>query len=526
MGEEKLQNSGHAGTLAIDLGSTTSVVAFAATDGSSPRLLDLPPISQRSGEVPSLLWLSDESPLIGQQVIEAGHADLDDPHLARDFKRHIGSAEAGSRDRSNRAAKAGALLLEAIWKHLPQTLRVERLVLTAPVETYRDYRSWLLEACSALPVEEIALVDEPTAAALGAGLPPGARLLVVDLGGSTLDLALVALQGGEGKAAPIAQLLRLGGRQLGESSSQRLRNAEVLGKAGLRLGGRDIDRWIANACCPEAPLQPALLNAAERLKRRLSDPELAEQTVLEETWNGAADQPLRMSRRQLEALLEERGLAEALRQLLEATLTGGRRHGCDLTELDAVVAVGGGAQLPWLRRWLEKNTAPAPLLTPPPVEAVALGALSLTPGVSIRDVLQHGVSLRIWDQRSQQHRWHPLFVAGQPWPSPQPFELVLAASRNGQNELELVFGEPSSERRFRVIEVNGLPIIQREEEDDLRHQPWPEASAPLPLDPPGRAGEDCLRLRLQLDAEARLQAEVTDLRSGRRLPDLHLGHVR
>ena len=117
-------------------------------------------------------------------------------------------------------------------------------------------------------------------------------------------------------------------------------------------------------------------------------------------------------------------------------------------------------------------------------------------------------------------------MAGQPWPSPQPFELVLAASRNGQTELELVFGEPSSERRFRVIEVNGLPIIQREEEDDLRHQPWPEASAPLPLDPPGRAGEDCLRLRLQLDAEARLQAEVTDLRSGRRLPDLHLGHVR
>ena len=36
------------------------------------------------------------------------------------------------------------------------------------------------------------------------------------------------------------------------------------------------------------------------------------------------------------------------------------------------------------------------LLTPPPVEAVALGALQLTPGVAIRDVLQHGVSLRFW----------------------------------------------------------------------------------------------------------------------------------
>ena len=45
-------------------------------------------------------------------------------------------------------------------------------------------------------------------AAIGAGLPPGSRVLVVDLGGGTIDLSLVALEGGEGKAAPLAQLLR------------------------------------------------------------------------------------------------------------------------------------------------------------------------------------------------------------------------------------------------------------------------------------------------------------------------------
>jgi molecular chaperone DnaK (HSP70) len=65
---------------------------------------------------------------------------------------------------------------------------------------------------------------------------------------------------------------------------------------------------------------------------------------------------------------------------MEATLAGGRRNNCHLEDLEGVVAVGGGAQLPWLRRWLAENTAPAPLLTPPPVEAVALGALKLTPG--------------------------------------------------------------------------------------------------------------------------------------------------
>ena len=522
MGEEKLQHSPTRGTLAVDLGSTTTVVAFAAAGEGITTLLDLDPISVRAGEVPSLLWQTDGLPLIGREVLEAGLADQDDPRLAMDFKRQIGS----DTDDGGRAALAGTQLLQGIWAHLPHNIAVERLVLTAPVETYRSYRRWLVQACASLPVQELALVDEPTAAALGAGLPPGARMLVVDLGGSTLDLALVALQGGEGKAAPIAQLLRLGGRQLGDSSRQRLRNADVLGKAGLRLGGRDIDRWIAASCCPDQPLSPALLNGAERLKCRLSDPELPEQTELEEQVVEGSTQRLRLSRRQLERLLEERGLGDALQQLLEATLTGGRRHGCDLSELDGVVAVGGGAQLPWLRRWLTEHTAPAPLLTPPPVEAVALGALSLTPGVSIRDVLQHGVSIRTWDQRSQRHQWHPLFVAGQPWPSLEPFDLVMAASRDGQTELELVLAEPQAEGRFNVIEVNGLPTLQQQTDGELRHQAWPEQAVVLPLNPPGQAGEDCLRLRLTVDREARLQATVTDLRTGLALPDQTLGGVR
>ena len=521
MGEGKLQHSVTTGTLAIDLGSTTTVVAFTPIGQTQSDLLDLPPISRRPGEVPSLVWETDDSLRLGQDVLDAAGLDRDSPHLAADFKRQIGS----SHD-DGRAARAGQLLLEGIWARLPDTLHIQRLVLTAPVETYRDYRRWLLNACETLPVEEIALVDEPTAAALGAGFAPGSRLLVVDLGGSTLDLALVALQGGEGRAAPIAQLLRLGGRELGDGSRQRLRHAEVLGKAGLQLGGRDIDRWIIDHLCPGVTVTRAWLEAAERLKCRLSDPDLPEQTELVEQVPNADEAQLRLSRRNLDALLNERGLGQALEQLLETTLTGGRRHGCDLGELDGIVAVGGGAQLPWLRRWLAANTAPAPLVTPPPVEAVAVGALSLTPGVSIRDVLQNGVSLRTWDQRTQSHRWHPLFVGGQPWPSPEPFELVMAASRDGQTQLELVLAEPQQQGRFSVIEVDGLPVLQDTAAGELEHRPWSREPALLPLNPPAQAGEDCLRLRFRIDDAAALQAEITDLRTGATLPQQTLGSVR
>jgi CheY-like chemotaxis protein len=91
--------------------------------------------------------------------------------------------------------QAGSLLLQRIWRQLPPGIEPERLVLTAPIDGYRGYRRWLASASEALAVAEVALVDEPTAAAIGAGLPPGSRVLVVDLGGGTVDLSLVALEG-------------------------------------------------------------------------------------------------------------------------------------------------------------------------------------------------------------------------------------------------------------------------------------------------------------------------------------------
>lgn len=60
------------GTLAIDLGSSTTVVVFQKENGQPPELLDLPPISQAIGEIPSLIWKSsekEESYLIGLEKL-------------------------------------------------------------------------------------------------------------------------------------------------------------------------------------------------------------------------------------------------------------------------------------------------------------------------------------------------------------------------------------------------------------------------------------------------------------------------
>ena len=538
--EQNLQVSDasyNVGTLAIDLGSTTTVVAFQSAERSEVDLLDLPAITRETGAIPSLIWAEDAvsgPALVGLEVLENGLHEHDAPQLHRDFKRWIGMAsDPQSAERRLSPEQAGARLLTEIWKRMPPELSIERLVLTAPVDQGSGYRDWLLKACEPMQVAEIALVDEPTAAALGAGLEAGSKLLVVDLGGGTLDLSLVALEGGEGRAAPVAQLLRFRGQDL-TKSRQTLRQAKVLGKAGINLGGRDLDRWILDELCPEGLPEEgnglmALLNAAERLKCRLSDPDIPNRESLTETANGQdLDAPgkLSMDRHKFSRLLQDRGLFDALEGLLSKTLRDAELNGCPAENLDAVVVVGGGAHLPQLRDWLTEKLSPTPLLTPPPMEAVACGALSLTPGVRMQDLLQRGISLRCWNQRSNTHHWHPLFLPGQPWPSSKPLELILSASGPDQQSVELVLGESRGETRHEVVMVNGLPkVIEKTDGwDDVTRRP--DTACELPLDPPGQPGEDCLRLRFHLNDQAELILEGEDLRTGESLDPRPLGTVR
>ncbi len=519
------------GTLAIDLGNSTTVVAFQGEKDENPQLLDLPPISRSKGEVPSLVFASEKHEpkvLIGQQVLDSVLSKEVTPNIYSDFKRWIGANTLPKTENSRLLPEqAGELLIQGIWDRIPSNLKIKRLVLTAPVETYRAYRTWLNNVCETLRVDEIALVDEPTAAALGAGVPSGSKLLVIDIGGSTIDFSLVALEGGEGKAEPVAQLIRFGGNNLEGKSKQRLRCAKVLGKGGMRLGGRDFDRWIVNHLYPNHPITESLLNTAEKLKCRLSDLSIEKEEVLRERVPSASKndiQELQMSRFQLEKLLIDRGLLKSLKTLLSQTLLLGEVNGCNPEDLYGAVFVGGGARIPFLQSWLKEQSKPAPLLTPPPIEAVAKGALHLTPGVTIKDVLKRGASLRCWDKKSRKHIWHPLFVAGQPWPTVKDLSLVISASKTNQVEIDLVIAEPQIQGSHDVIYVDGIPTIT-EESEETQPSILKENIQSIILNKPGKVGEDCLQLLFSIDSDCTLKVQAIDIRSNEDLGSLTLGLI-
>ena len=384
------------GTLAIDLGSSSTLVGWQAAPGLPGELLALPPLSRSASDasIPSLVSPSGGGRwLLGQQVIEAGS----EAECLRDFK-----AQLGQNNAPETAEQAADALLQGIWQRLPQAIAPQRLVLTAPVQGFSGYRRWLQQWAESLSIDEVALVDEPTAAALGAGLSPGSLVLVLDIGAGTTDLALVRLEGGEGRAMPMAQLLRFAGRSLPERQGQQQRTAKVLGKAGISVGGRMIDRWWAKALGAPEPAPQSWLNAAEALKCALSETTSA-QVVLE---SEAGPQPLQGSRRDLNNVLEAAGLDQLLDGLLNDVEAAARRAGETLDSIDAVMAVGGGSALPWVQQWLQSRLPKTELLVKQPLQAVVLGTLAMTPALQVMDVLQHGISLRCWDQH---HRLQGLF---------------------------------------------------------------------------------------------------------------------
>ena len=519
------------GTLAIDLGSSTTVVVFQKENGQPPELLDLPPISRAIGEIPSLIWKSsekDESYLIGQQIIDLNLINEKENNLSQDFKRWIGSTEIEPiYDSKITPEKAGEILIHSIWEKVSQKVNIKRLVLTAPVDTYREYRTWLVNVCNSLEVKEIALVDEPTAAAMGAGLEPGSTLLVLDFGGSTIDMSIVALEGGEGQASPIAQLVRFDGNNLEGKSTQVLRTAKVLGKSGLRLGGKDIDRWIFHHLLPEENPTNSILRKAEELKCELSNTNIKETLVITKKVNNIQNEEkfLKLSKKGLEELLIEKGLLKSIEKLFIQTINSAKRNSFELKDLDSVVLVGGGSRIPLIKNYLSDICNSIPFLTPPPIEAIALGALHLTPGVQIKDVLNKGVSLRCWNKKNEKHIWHPLFLAGQTWPTNKPLEIILAASINNQLSIDLIIGEPQEEGSNEIIYINGLPTLTTIESKD-KIKKINNTIISIPVDPPGEIGQDCIKLIFNINDNCQLEVEGVDLRNNKEITKQNLGEIR
>ena len=424
------------GTLAVDLGNTNTVIAFQDQKDINSVLIEIPNITSSPGVIPTAVWFEETSkvPKIGISALKMRDNSNSDLFFHSNFKRLIGnSIEKINQKNILNPNECGEKFFQILWANIPHKYEIKRLVLTAPIDTYKGYREWLVNLCEDISVDEIALVDEPTAASLGIDVPFGSKIMTLDIGGSTVDMNIVKIEGGEGKSGPIAELLKFKGNDVSSISKQKIRCAEIIGKTGSKIGGKDIDQWIVDYFIPGNNYVTNLLKA-EAIKCKLSSSSIKYENkfpikLLTEQFQ---EKEFYLSKEIFEKILIENNLLNHLNSLLKDLLNQARGKFCTVEDLNAIVLVGGGTQIPIIKEWITKKIPKIQIKSPPPIESIALGALAMTPGVKIKDILNKGLSIRLFNKREQKHFWHPIFCKGQTWPTETPFKLILQASKNNQ----------------------------------------------------------------------------------------------
>ncbi len=495
------------GTLAIDLGNTNTVIAFQDQKDIKPILVEIPLITSSPGVIPTAIWYEEPSKSlkIGVDALKMRENSNSDLFFHSNFKRLIGNPiEKINRKKVLNPTECGEKFFKFLWESIPQKFEIKRLVLTAPIDTYKGYREWLVNLCDILSVDEIALVDEPTAASLGIKMPFGSKIMTIDIGGSTIDMNIVKIEGGEGKSGPVAELLKFNGNNVSSISRQKLRCAEIISKTGSKIGGKDIDQWIVDYFIPDNKYAVNLLKV-EEIKCKLSSLGIKyeDKYPTKLLTEGYHEKEFYLSKEIFEKIIIENNLLNHLNALLKDLLNQARGKFCSVDDLNAIILVGGGTQIPLIKEWIAQKISKIQIKSPPPIESVALGALAMTPGVKIKDILNKGLSIRLFNKREQKHFWHPLFCKGQTWPTDNPFKLILQASKNNQKIFEIIIGETKKEREYDVIFEDGLPKLSefQSEEEIVK---WDKEPLKIVQKNTSNIGEDNLILFFNITKEADL----------------------
>ncbi|MBD1811228.1 Hsp70 family protein [Microcoleus vaginatus DQ-U2] len=511
--------------IAIDFGTSNTVVARWNQVLQQPETLKLPGLSAISAQnppvIPSLLYVEDavaNKVILGQQVRDRGLDLSGDSRFFRNFKRGIGTSVQGFVPELDGQLitfeQVGEWYLSQIVSSIRQVpLPIDSLIFTVPVDSFEAYRHWLGKVSQSLQVEQVRMLDEPTAAALGYGLADRENLLVIDFGGGTLDLSLVRLDASSDKK-PLGFILKWGEKLLAESSAQKTKVARVLAKAGQNLGGSDIDNWLVDYFVQTKGLakSPITTRLAERLKIQLSLVNQAVEVYFDD--ENFESYELELGRTHFESILAEHKFFDKLDECMNQVLQQARRQGLEIGDIDAVLLVGGTVQIPAVGRWVQQYFDPAKIRCDKPFEAIAQGALQLSQGLEIKDFLYHSYGIRYWNRRDNCHSWHSLIKSGQSYPMSEPVELVLGASLENQPSIELIIGELGAETGGTEIYFDGDRLITRQLAGRTSVQPLNDkegARSIAQLTPPGYPGSDRIKIFFRVDEQRFLRITVEDL---------------
>jgi molecular chaperone DnaK len=306
--------------------------------------------------------------IIGHRAYSALADDPD--NVATEFKRWM-----GQKDRITFPASGRSMSAEELSAEVLKSLRADvhrqtgddmtTAVITVPAAFGLLQCEATARAAQLAGLTGYVLLQEPIAAAIAYGVTPAARnqrWLVFDLGGGTLDIAIVSTRDGRLNVIEHRGNNLLGGKDIDRALAETL--FLPLLKDGFALpqpGSRDYRRLLRR-----------LLLKAEEARIDLGTVQSAMVTLFElgEDRSGVTiEAELEVSRPQLEALMEP--LLDRCLLLVDQALDAARISGADI---DRIILVGGPTQMPVIRSVLGSHLGARLDYSLDPMTVVARGA--------------------------------------------------------------------------------------------------------------------------------------------------------
>lgn len=532
---------------AVDLGTTNSLIArWMGTHAETVALEDIADIEPnwQTPLVPTVVYFEDihrgyigKQAFAAEEAMRATFAGRLTP-LARSFKRPLARnsqqavAEYGHQPITARQCatvflrellNAAAERERSLTRHaIPKWNVVRRFVawarreglvndltMTVPVDSFEPYRMELDTIARKLGVQRVRMLDEPVAAALGYGvdLSDDRNLLVIDFGGGTLDIALVRTN--------LSQSASETRRPLGH------RRAEVIAARGLQLGGETVDEWVTDMACAkmrahQEKMRPVIRSQAEQVKKELSSKVLATDDAY---FKLPGMDPLCVTRKDFLECLEQRQLHRQVETLVDAVLDDAR-HRLSISDVDAVLLVGGSTLLPGIRELIERNFGANRVHYWEPFEAVVKGAAVFGAGYFVDQIIHHDYAIRVYNEEAQRPEYEQLIRRGTPYPTPKGFQTRYYAVAPRQSFFSLPICEVGyagrlslNWRRRSNSHDYWMPEGNEEEECVVvinEGDSWK-------LSPPGQGSAARLRVEFMIDEQRWLRATVYDLLRDRAL---------
>lgn len=257
----------------------------------------------------------------------------------------------------------GVMLRYFIQKvHNRRALVRPRIIIGVPIGVTEVEKRAVRESAKSAGAREVYLIEEPLAAAIGAGLPitePTGNM-IVDIGGGTTEVAVISLAG-----IVFSRSIRVGGDKMDESVAQYIKR-----KYNLLIGERtaELIKITIGSAYPGEVIQTMEIKGRDLVAG-------VPKTVL------ITDEEIRDS------------LLEPIHQIVEAVRISLERTPPELASdiLDrGIVLAGGGALLRNLDILLKEETGLPVMLADDPLTAVVMGAGKALDEISLlREVAVH-----------------------------------------------------------------------------------------------------------------------------------------